>query len=254
MLKKRLIPILLLRDDRVCKTKQFMLARDVGFPKTAVKVYESQEADEIIILDIAGDKRTFSKLIQWTSVISQECSMPLSIGGGINCFEQVQELFYHGADKIIINSINYTDLSVLEKTAATFGMQSVIVGIDVRYDRENKKYLLYSNSGKILQNRSLKDHIELCGSIGVGEFFIQSIERDGMMTGLDVNLGNVVTQVTNRPVILAGGVGSYFHLEEAFKKANISGIGCASIFHFTDSNPLRANAYLANAGIAIKKV
>ena len=254
MLKKRIIRILLLKDDRVCKTIQFENSRDVGFPKTAVKVYESQDADEIIVLNIKDKITSFSELIKWTNILSQECAMPLAVGGGIGSFEQVQELFYNGADKVLLNSVNYADLGVLEKTAATFGAQSIIVGIDVKYDSLNNQYCLYSDSGKILQKKSLKDHIETCDAIGVGEFFIQSIERDGVMKGLDIELGKQVTKITRRPVILAGGIGMYSHLEEAFKNSDIAGIGCASIFHFTDSNPLRANAYLANAGISVKRV
>ena len=254
MLKKRLIPILLLKDDRFWKSIQFDSLKDVGYPKTAVKVYESQEADELVILNIDKNLSSFSSLIKWVNILSQECCMPLAVGGGIRTFDQVQELFDTGADKVILNTINYQNLKILEKTAAVYGVQSVTVSIDTKYDFQTNNYKVYSNGGKSIKSRSLIEHINLCGKSGAGEFFIQSIDRDGVMRGLDIELGKQATQFTKRPVVLAGGVGTYADLEGAFKSTTISGIGCASIFHFTDSNPLRANAYLANADILIKRV
>ncbi|MBW8308968.1 MAG: hypothetical protein K0M45_04940 [Candidatus Paracaedibacteraceae bacterium] len=254
MLKKRIIPILLLKDDRLWKTSQFNSARDVGYPTTAVRVYESQQADELIIIDITGDESSFLRLVKWIHTLSQEFCAPLTIGGGIRNFTQVQKLFDNGADKILLNSINYTDLTVLDKTASVYGVQAAVVGIDAKRNSPNDEYQLYSNNGKEAQTISLSDHIKKCDQSGAGEFFVQSIELDGKMEGLDLELGQQASAVTQRPVILAGGAGSYSHFEEAFNKTNICGIGCGSIFHFTDSNPLRANAYLLNAGIDIKKV
>jgi imidazole glycerol-phosphate synthase subunit HisF len=253
MLKKRVIPLLLLHNDRLCKTIKFDTMRDVGFPKTAVKIYESQEADELVFLNIRPDSVPFENLLRWTNLLSQECVMPLAVGGGVGSFEQVQELFYNGADKVGLNSVNYETTDILRKAAAVYGLQSVVVGIDVRCEPDGT-YRLYSHSGKQAQSRTLEEHIKICDEAGVGEFLIQSIDRDGVMQGLDIELGKLATKYTRRPVILAGGAGNYTHLQEAFKNSNISGVGCASIFHFSDSSPLRASAYLANAGLPIKRI
>lgn len=254
MLKKRLIPLLLLDQDRVWKSKQFENFRDVGSPKTAAKVYESQNADELFLINISKAPGSFSNLVNYTRILSENCCMPMAIGGGIHSFLQVQELFENGADKVILNSINYQDMSILEKTASVYGSQAAVVCIDVRFDIQKNDYSLYSSHGRVLKEISLGDHISRCNHHGAGEFLIQSIDKDGMMEGLDINLGYIALKAANAPVVLVGGVGSYNHLEVAFKKLTVSGIACASLFHFTDSNPLRAGAYLANAGFSIKKV
>lgn len=254
MLKKRLIPLLLLDKERVWKSKKFSDFRDVGAPRTAGKVYENQHADELCLLNIGENHDSFRNLVKYTRIISENCCMPVTIGGGINSFSQVQELFDNGADKVVLNSITYSDIKVLEATANIYGAQAAVVCIDVRFDLKRGGYSLYSARGRVLEGINLKDHISKCDLHGAGEFLIQSIDRDGMMGGLDIKLGHVASKLTSTPIVLAGGVGSYAHIEAAFKELPLSGIACASIFHFTDSNPLRASAYLANAGFAIKKV
>ncbi|HEU0117622.1 MAG TPA: HisA/HisF-related TIM barrel protein [Alphaproteobacteria bacterium] len=254
MLKKRVIPVLLLREDRLYKTVNFDNMRDVGSPKTAVKIYESQEADELVFLNIRPKELPFEKLVEWTNIISQQCVMPLAVGGGIQTYEEAKTLYDNGADKVLLNTINYETTSVLEKIAAVYGLQSTIIGIDVKRENASSDYQLYSHSGTQQQSRTLEEHMKICEKAGGGEFLVQSIDRDGTMQGLDIELGRLASQYTRRPVVLAGGAGNYAHLEEAFANSNISGIGCASIFHFSDSSPLRASAYLANAGFPIKKV
>lgn len=254
MLKKRIIPILLLNGNRLWKSRQFMNHRDVGSPKTAAKIYEAQESDEIMLLNIGQEAASFSNLLKYTHIISQECCVPLCAGGNIRDFTQAQDLFKHGADKIMINSANYKNKSLLKKVADVYGAQSVVVGIDVRFNNDTKSYQLFSEAGKDLQNIPLERHIQECVENGAGEFLIQAIDHEGMMQGLDLKLGKLVKSMTKRPVVLTGGAGSYTHIESAFKDISVSGIACASIFHFTDSNPLRANAHMANAGISVKKV
>ena len=252
MLKKRVIPILLYSNDRLYKTIKFDNARDVGFPATAVRVYESQEADEIVFLNISKDLISFNQTVSWVRKLSQEFCAPLTVGGGIRSFDQVQMLFDNGADKVLLNTINYTDLTILNKTASVYGAQAAVAGMDTR--KESNIYNLYSAFGTNKENICFSDHVARCEQNGAGEFFVQSIDLDGSMQGLDVELGKLSSSLTNKPIILAGGIGSYSHLEVAFQQSNISGIGCASIFHFSDSSPLRACAFLANAGIHVKKV
>ena len=52
MLKKRVIPVLLLRDGRMVKGVEFQNYRDTGNPRTAVRIYSAQDADELVFLDI----------------------------------------------------------------------------------------------------------------------------------------------------------------------------------------------------------
>ena len=188
MLKKRIIPIQLLLDGRLVKTVQFDRWRDVGDPVKSSSVYNSQYADELIFLNIAREERTIAPLLSLIEEVSRVCFMPLAMGGGIATARDAAELIRTGADKIVLNSIAYTDRGVIQQTAERFGSQAVIVSIDARFDEPLGVYALCSDCGRIRQNVSLEDHIKRCVDAGAGEIMIQSIDRDGTMQGYDIEL------------------------------------------------------------------
>lgn len=249
MLKKRIIPIQLLKDGRLVKGKQFSHYRDVGDPITSSAVYNSQLADELIFLN-TNSELGILPLLDIIDDVSKVVFMPLSFGGGIRSFQDAAQLIEHGADKVILNSISYESPEIIQEISNTYGNQAVIVCIDVR--SVDGEYQLYSHNGSRYQACSLQQHISRCAALGAGEIMLQSIDLDGSMLGFDSQLAIDASQSSNMPIILAGGSGNYEHLKQAFLTAPISAIACGSLFNFSDSNPMRANAFLKNHGIALK--
>jgi cyclase len=254
LLKKRIIPIQLLLDGRLVKTVQFGSWRDVGDPVKSSSVYNSQYADELIFLNIARNARTIEPLLSLIDEVSRVCFMPLSIGGGITTAQDAAELIRTGADKIVLNSIAYQDRSVITETAERFGSQAVIVSIDARFDPDAGDYQLFSDCGRIRQHLTLEAHVERCVQAGAGEIMIQSIDRDGTMQGYDLELIRRVQAVSPAPVIAAGGSGNYEHLKDVFVERDVAAAACGSLFNFSDSNPIRAKAFLSNYGLRFKVV
>ena len=254
MLKKRIIPIQLLLDDRLVKTVSFGDYRDVGDPVKSAAVYNSQYADELMFLNIDRQGRSIEPMAKLIERVSEVSFMPLAVGGGIRTDEDAAFLIRHGADKVVINSAAYGEATPIRGTAETFGSQAVIIGIDARYDADAGRYVAYSHSGTRRQDVSLPDHIARCIEQGAGEIMIQSVDRDGTMSGFDIPLIREVMAVTDVPVIACGGSGNYEHLKEAFLETDVSALGCGSLFNFSDSNPIRAKAFLTNYGLPFKIV
>ena len=252
MLKQRLIPTLLLRNNRMVKGVNFDNYRDTGDPVSTARIYNSQYVDELIIIDIdaTNENRSFNKEV--INKIAKECFMPLTIGGGISSIETIRDLVLNGADKVVINSSAYLDQALISAASTMFGKQCIVVGIDVR--KENNAYKLYRNSGKIECDISLKDHLKRVEELGAGEIFVNNISKDGMMEGYDLDLINFITSVTRLPLIACGGAGNFKHLVEAYTNTDVSGLAMGSIFHFGDNNPIRARAYLKNYAIPIKEI
>lgn len=251
MLKRRIIPIQLLLNDRLVKTKAFDTFRDVGDPVKSSKIYSDQNSDELLLLQIDRHDRAFSRLVDYTAKIAQQCFIPLSVGGGVRTVEQAQALFEAGADKIVLNSVCFESPEVVSAIANAYGSQAVIGSIDVK--RIDDDYVLHSHLGQRVQSVSLEQHIQHLEKLGVGEFLIQSIECDGMMQGYDISLLDEVVKVSNRPIIFASGAGHFVHLLEALQH-NADAVGCGSLFNFGDNNPLRAKAFLKNYGVPLKRV
>ncbi|HEX8580530.1 MAG TPA: imidazole glycerol phosphate synthase cyclase subunit [Allosphingosinicella sp.] len=254
MLKKRIIPVQLLLDGRLVKTKRFRDFRDVGDPVKSSAVYNSQNADEIIFLNIAREHRSIDMLRVVIEKVSEVSFMPMAMGGGISSADDAAELIRTGADKIVVNSAAYRDKELITATAARFGAQAVVVSIDARWDPAFNRYLLFSDCGRLQETPTLEQHVRDVIAAGAGEIMIQSIDRDGTMEGYDVELVRRVKAVSTIPVIACGGSGNYEHLREVFAETDVSAVACGSLFNFSDSNPIRAKAFLTNHGLSFKVV
>jgi imidazole glycerol-phosphate synthase subunit HisF len=252
MLKRRIIPIQLLLNGRLVKSRCFENWRDVGDPVKSSAVYNSQYADELIFLNIARDRISVNPLSDLIQKVSEECFMPLAVGGGISSFDDAAYLIQNGADKVVINSAAYSNRELISRIADRFGTQAVVVAIDAK--REKLTYVLTSACASQPEAVPLEEHIQLCESAGAGEFLIQSVDQDGTMNGFDIALLRLGCSAASVPVIGCGGSGHYNHLKEAFIETDVSGLACGSIFNFSDSNPLRAKAFLSNYGLQFKVV
>lgn len=252
MLKKRIIPMMLLLEDRLVKTIQFDTWRDVGDPVKSSNVYNSQYTDELVLLNIARENRSIEQLSKLIPKIAEVSFMPLSVGGGITNYDDAAYLINQGADKVIINSSAYNTPQLITQIAKTFGQQAIIVSIDVK--NENNEFVLYSHCGQQKEQSSLEQHIQQCQQAGAGELMLQSIEHDGMMSGFNIELLKKVMVLATIPVIGCSGSGNYQHLKEAFLESDVSALGCGSLFNFSDSNPIRAKNYLTNYNLAFKQV
>jgi cyclase len=254
VLKRRIIPVQLLLEGRLVKSRQFDSFRDVGDPVASSRVYNSQYADELVFLNIARKDRTVAPLADLLAAVAEVCFMPLTLGGGIRTIEDVEFLIRNGADKVLINSAVYENPALISAAAKNFGSQAVVVGIDAAWNDTQARYVLHSDCGRLPQPVWLEQHLETCMEHGAGEIMIQSIDRDGTMEGFDVTLASKVAVLCNLPIICAGGSGNYEHLKEVFLEADVSAVACGSLFNFSDSNPIRAKAFLSNYGLPFKVV
>jgi imidazole glycerol-phosphate synthase subunit HisF len=256
VLKKRIIPIQLLSEGRLVKTKQFGPARDVGDPVASSRVYSAQQADELVFLNINRDSRSIAPMVELLERVSEVVFMPLALGGGITSFEDAETLLRHGADKVVLDSVVYRDLGLITRVADRFGAQAVVVCVDVRRegDAAGGAPRLYSDCGRELEDVDLDAHVAAVIEAGAGEILLQSIDRDGTMTGYDVPLLAHVSAASPIPVIGAGGAGTYEHMRDAFTGSAVSALACGSLFNFGDNNPIRAKAFLSNYGLKFKVV
>jgi cyclase len=234
------------------KGKKFSSFRDTGDPVFSSRIYNAQFVDELIFLDIDATNENRDTNVSIIEQVSQECFMPLTIGGGINSINQIRKLLLAGADKVVINTSAIKDPTFVSKAAEIFGSQCIVIGIDVKF--EENRYVVYSNSGTIRTNLILENHIRHMQECGAGELFINSIDNDGMMAGYDNKLISIVMKETTLPVIACGGAGNFMHLVDTFNVTGVSALAMASIYHFGDNNPVRARSYLKNQNINIKLV
>ena len=252
MLKKRIIPVLLLCDGRMVKGINFGGFRDTGSPKTAVRIYSAQDSDELIFLDVQASLQSRQSMVNTLRDASTECFIPLAVGGGIRTIEDVREFLRFGADKVVVTTASVTQPTLISQIAERFGSQSVIAGIDYKYEDGSPK--VWVRCGTVKTDLDPVEHAVRLSSLGAGEIFLNSIDRDGVMGGYDLELVQKVAQAVTIPVIACGGAGNFMHIADLLKETQVSAAACASIFHFGDNNPIRARSYLRNLDVAMRVV
>ncbi len=248
MLKTRIIPILLLKGSSIVKTVNFENSRMVGDAVTNVKVFSNRMADEMLIVDIEASSlgRINFHLIKR---LAAQCVMPITIGGGMSSLEDADKLFRSGADKVLINSYFYTDPSLISKIVNIYGNQSVVFSLDVKCI--NGSYMAVKNSGtKITEYRAI-DAAILAVEKGAGEIIVNSIDRDGVMKGYDLELISSISAAVNVPVIAAGGCGSKEDCVLAIE-AGASAVSAGSIFHWVGESIISLKEYMKNKGIEVR--
>ena len=233
MLVPRLIPCLLVHDKGLVKTVQFKNPKYVGDPINAVRIFNEKEVDELIVLDIDATVRNHEPDYYMIARLANECNMPLCYGGGIKTPEQAYRILNLGVEKIALSSAVIANPGLAADIASVIGMQSVIIVLDVkRVSFPFRDYVVYTCNGTVSTQKKLGILLEKFQSVGVGEFVINSIDRDGMMNGYDLDLVNKVRQAVDVPITVLGGAGNIEDIGDLIRHYDIIGAAAGSIFVF----------------------
>lgn len=251
MLKTRIIPTLLYKDFGLVKGIRFDSRRAVGSAMQAIKVYEMRAVDELVFLDVSATRQHRPPDYDLIDELADECFMPLTVGGGVTSLAAVRRLLEVGADKVCIGSAAVETPAVVDEAAAQFGSQCVVVSIDFRVGPDGPR--VWTRSASQQTDRHPVDLAREVAERGAGEILLQSIDRDGTMSGYDLETTRDVSRAVSVPVIASGGAGSYEHMLQVLNDGEASAVAAASMFHFTEQTPLEAKGYLGARGIHVRR-
>ena len=276
MLKTRLIPVLLLKNGVLVRSKSFSMHQSTGNPIEQVKRYTDWKADEIIYLDITRDSQydlssgksvigsTTSmanidgtredNIIKLIKEVSKICFVPMTIGGKIKTLEDIRLRLEAGADKVSINTIALDSPKFISKAAKEFGSQCIVVSIDVKkiYKNGLENWMVFKSFGKISTSYDLKSWSKEAENLGAGEILVQSIDNDGRGIGYDIGMINRAVDTVDIPVIALGGVGDFQHFVDGYYNGKASALSAANIFHFTELSILNAKEFLSMKKIDVR--
>jgi imidazole glycerol-phosphate synthase subunit HisF len=231
MIKTRVIPCLLLKGKGLVKTERFSNPRYLGDPINIVKIFNEKEAHEIAILDIMATVEGRGPSFQYLGDIASEAFMPLAYGGGIKTLDDIRRIFKTGFEKVIINSATFSDPKLIEKASMEFGSQSIVVSIDAKRSMLGN-YEVFLQNGKLGMKKGPVQHAKDMEALGAGEILITSVDKEGTMSGYDIELIKSITSNVDVPVLANGGAGELKHFEQAVKVGGASGVVAGSLFVF----------------------
>jgi cyclase len=254
MLTKRIIPCLDVKDGRVVKGVKFLNLRDAGDPVEIAQVYDREEADEIVFLDITASyekRRTMLDVVRRTA---ETVFMPLTVGGGIRTLEDIRNLLNAGTDKVSINTAAIKNPGLVKKAAERFGSQCIVVAIDAKRCLQPKKlkWEVYINGGRTPTGIDALEWGRKAETLGAGEILLTSMDMDGTKDGYDIELTRQFSENLSIPIIASGGAGNLEHLYQVLKGGKADAALAASIFHFREYSIREAKEYLREKGVEVR--
>src|SRR5450759_5006632 len=228
---KRIIPCLLLRNNGLVKTIKFKESIYIGDPINTIKIFNEKEVDEIIFLDIDATKTKTEPPYDLIRNIASECFMPFAYGGGIHSLRQIEKIIKSGAEKIVINSYAFLQKNFIKEAVNQFGSSTIAISMDVKKDflRGNTVYIKGGTQSTGINPIDYAKEIE---NEGAGELLINSIDRDGVMEGYDIELIRSVSKSIKIPLIACGGAGKLSDFRLAIEEGGASAAAAGSFFVF----------------------
>tara|TARA_S200000501_G_scaffold378843_1_gene444139 strand:+ start:400 stop:1227 length:828 start_codon:yes stop_codon:yes gene_type:complete len=273
MLKTRLIPVLLLKNGILVRSRNFTFHQLIGNHIEQAKRFSEWKADEIIYLDITRDNvyefekiknvigSTSSKsevainsrknMIEIVQDVSKICRVPLTIGGKIKSLDDIRLRLKAGADKVVLNTAAIENPLLIKQAASEFGSQCIVVCLDLKSKNKNE-WMLLKNFGKDKSDLEVVSWIQKVQELGAGEILLQSVDRDGTGKGYDLNLLKSVSKHIHVPFIILGGAGKFDDFVKANKVNREVSLGAANIFHFTEQSILNAKKFLSKSKMNVR--
>ena len=242
MVKDRIIALVLLKGDLVVQSVGFEKYLPVGRLEIVLEYLESWDVDEVIILDIEASQNNRTINFDLIKNASKKIFIPLTVGGGLSSSKNIERAIHSGADKVVINTAIFNEKDFIRRAVFNFGSQCIVAAADVRL--VGNDYYVFSNSG---QSRMLLlcEWIDKVNDYDVGEVFLNSIDRDGMKCGYDIDLIKFVKNKIKKPIIAAGGAGNPLHVKQLLTQVS-SAAAIGNILYHSEHPTSVVKAYLKN--------
>ena len=230
MIRPRIIPSVLIKDESVIKTVRFKNSSYIGDPCNTIKIFNELEVDELLITDISLSRVVNGPNFELVREIAEECFMPVCYSGGVRSQEDVERLLRIGVEKVAVNTAALKNPGLITDISAAFGSQSLVVSIDFKR-RHNTRRTVYNNniSGITLEPTEWAQMVE---ELGAGEILLTSVDHEGTWSGCDIEIVKSVSAAVGVPVVAQGGVGSLCDIESALMEGGASAVAVGSMFMF----------------------
>ena len=249
-LAKRIIPCLDVKEGRTVKGVNFENLRDAGDIVELAGRYSDEGADELVFLDITASNDCRKTRLEWVERVARQVRIPFTVGGGIVSERDVEALLRKGADKVSVNSSVLKEPGLIDRLAAAFGKQCIVVAVDARQD--GGEWRVYSHGGRVETERELFSWVKEVEERGAGEILFTSMDHDGTHQGFACDAVARMTTLVNVPVIASGGAGCMEDFYDAFTRGQADAVLAAGVFHFGQVRIPELKGFLREKGIVVR--
>ena len=182
---------------------------------------------------------------------TQNCFIPITVGGGVGNLEDINNLLLSGADKVSINTAAVRNMSFINEASKKFGAQCIVVAVDAK-KVSDRKWEIFTHGGRNATGIDAIEFAKKAQDNGAGEILLTSMDKDGTKSGYDLKLLKQITSSLSIPVIASGGVGKLDHLYQGVSLGGANALLAASIFHFGELTIKEVKEYLKSKNIQVR--
>jgi cyclase len=254
MLRKRIIFTLIYENGKFNQSRNFRLQK-VGDINWLERNYRFKDIafslDELIVLNATKNAKSLKSFADTLERLVDNVFIPIAAGGGIKSIDDAKTLFDSGADKLVLNSIIYTNPEIVKSIIQKYGSQSVVASID--YKGTEGREVVFIKDGTQAIDFPLKEYVCYLEDLGVGEIYLNSIDKDGTGFGYDFNTIDKISEDMKTPLIIAGGAGNESHLMEGLKRDKVDAVATANLFNFIGNGLTNARQKIIDENLNIAR-
>jgi phosphoribosylformimino-5-aminoimidazole carboxamide ribotide isomerase len=188
-------------------------------PLEAARRWVADGARALHVVDLDGARTGAPVNLTHVERIATSLDVPVQLGGGLRTADSVRAAIAAGAARVILGTAAYTDVDFLDEAVAEHG-DRVIVSVDARNG-------MLASSGWTDQTEiSVEPVLDRLGQRGVRRFVFSSIERDGTLSGPDLDGARRIAEAVRGSFIYSGGVSSLDDLRAlaSLRLVNMTGV------------------------------
>ncbi|MBN1635135.1 MAG: imidazole glycerol phosphate synthase subunit HisF [Deltaproteobacteria bacterium] len=248
----KIMPCLDMKEGRVVKGVHFVDIRDAGDPVEHASFYQKEGADELAMLDIAATLENRTTRLEWVKNVSAVIDIPLTVGGGIACLNDIEDVLKAGAGKVSMNSAAIKNPDLVKEASENFGSDTITIAIDAcRNTAMPSGFELVVSGGTTPIGKDAVEWAKQCEDLGASILLPTSMDGDGTLKGYDLEFTRAIADAVSLPVVASGGAGSLDDFYRAVVDGRAQILLAASVFHFRTFSIQEVKQFLKNKGLEV---
>ena len=185
-------------------------------PIETARKWETTGADMLHVVDLDATLRTGFNNNEIIFKIIDAVKIPVQVAGGIRSVQSIKEMLNKNAAKVVLGTMAYKEPDSIRQIAKKMAERLVI-----SIDQNNGRVMI--DGWREASGYGIVDAINQFMAMGIREFLLTSIDRDGTLNGPDVMTLSLASSFANSLIIASGGISS---LEDIIR---VRSAGCYSV-------------------------
>ncbi len=219
-----IFPAIDLRHGCCVRLRQGDADRETVFdddPLAVARRWKSQGAEwlHVVNLDGAFGEGGSNNLAALRRLLAS-LAIPIQFGGGIRSLEDIEQSLTMGVTRVILGTVAVRQPELVKDAIQRFGAERIVIGIDARDGQ------VAIHGWRNVQDIAALDLACDMADMGAKRIIYTDVRRDGMLSGVNVEVTRQLAQHSGLAVIASGGVRSLEDIRQlkALEDEGIEGV------------------------------